>query len=772
MKGIKVFVILFSLILMVNTASAFITIFNHAIEDEDNLFWIDQDSYYYTNVSIPDTINNLYFYLLTPSNDLGPEEGTVTAGVFEHPLKSPVNISWADALGYYTHDTTNYTANDPIIFPFDDIQVTPSTEYAVMVKFDDVGTGKKLWMKNCSTIPDAYQIQKGNENTDYNWIDVSTWASYFNFTSYLTGYSLADVSTLYAENESTHSARIYGYLNSSGASSSADCGFWIAKNDSVGPSAYSLNVSSGTVLNDRAWSSLPATLESGTYYYAKAWAKTAANFTWDSTDTVYFMTKPYAPSDITITTINSSCINLTWTNATVNVDNQSTLVRYSSGGYPTTPSSGSLGYNGTDTWVDINGLNEGVMYYFSLWTYINASGSPYYWWHSEVYNSTANSTGSANISVEILWECNHSGVIDLTNYTIDAMLRNGSVLNHTESPGTNPFYINTSEAPDIIEVTTPEGIERRILYNPGDLSIFIYVPCGEVGWDSGDITPIEIFFVDHSGVFDENHDAIAFLYKYNGTEKYYIHMDYIQADVAMRPWLIVGDTYQVGFGCTEFYIPEKGPLTCMEDEYYINVYNNETDRPYWRQLANVTTGWSDYTLYLDLLDESASISLLELTLYNASGAVIDTETPGLSWDFNYTYSPDDYNTTFYAFVNFTYSGEYGEWTASERVTWPGVYGGDGDTGDDIDDMFTGILGTFPVSYGILFLVFISFIALFTVSPAYAGFGLIIEGFVLAFLKMDIIGLVPHSVLSWEAIGLIIILGILSTIIILKRRQAL
>lgn len=72
----------------------------------------------------------------------------------------------------------------------------------------------------------------------------------------------------------------------------------------------------------------------------------------------------------------STTINLRWTPAE---SSNSTLIRYSTTTYPATVVDGTLAYNSTGSYVEIDDLEVGTPYYFSAWGY---DGSDY----GDVYN--------------------------------------------------------------------------------------------------------------------------------------------------------------------------------------------------------------------------------------------------------------------------------------------------------------------------------------------------------------------------------------------------
>ena len=83
-----------------------------------------------------------------------------------------------------------------------------------------------------------------------------------------------------------------------------------------------------------------------------------------------------APANFTITQISPTSINITWT---LGLNATGTEIRISDDGYPATVTDGYLAYNGTGTYVVIEGLTLSSMtYYFRAWSYNGAGYSAEY----------------------------------------------------------------------------------------------------------------------------------------------------------------------------------------------------------------------------------------------------------------------------------------------------------------------------------------------------------------------------------------------------------
>ena len=171
--------------------------------------------------------------------------------------------------------------------------------------------------------------------------------------------------------------------------SGATCGFWY-NTSTTSSSDYGNNVTvSGTFDNSETFTEGLTGLISGEYYYCRAWSfKTGIGFFNDSTGEQYFLTKPYKPSNLTITTYQNQ-LNITWDNATTGDVTQTNVVRYKTTGYPTGVTDGTLLYNGSTNSTTLPNYTPGTTYYFTVWTYIQASGSPLLFQYSDSGDSNS-----------------------------------------------------------------------------------------------------------------------------------------------------------------------------------------------------------------------------------------------------------------------------------------------------------------------------------------------------------------------------------------------
>jgi parallel beta-helix repeat protein len=148
---------------------------------------------------------------------------------------------------------------------------------------------------------------------------------------------------------------------------------------------YPVDISDGTTVYNDTGSSYPDTgLATNTTYFYSAWGWNSTSKTWSLENTSVFnstWTGPLAPSSLTVSTINSTQIDVSWTHG---FRATHTRVMQKTGGYPLSISDGSELYNGTGTSCSNASLSPGVRYYFKAWSWNDSS---------ELW-STTNATGT------------------------------------------------------------------------------------------------------------------------------------------------------------------------------------------------------------------------------------------------------------------------------------------------------------------------------------------------------------------------------------------
>ena len=221
---------------------------------------------------------------------------------------------------------------------------------------------------------------------------------------------------------------------------------------------YPVNRNDGTlVYNGTAESYYDTGLTLGTRYYYRGWGWNESTNSFSATYTEdNAWTCPENITNFRVTENLSGAISLAWTkgqNAT------RTVIRYSDTAYPTKPSEGTNGYNGTGSSVTIYNLNGSAIYYFSAWAYLYDFSEGYL-----SVNGTTTSFGSLDI-----WVYNESNPsIAIENYTVFAKNEDGSstYVNHSCN---NPHSVNLSAGNlpignNIAIQVSKDGYHTRIKY--------------------------------------------------------------------------------------------------------------------------------------------------------------------------------------------------------------------------------------------------------------------------------------------------------------------
>ncbi|RKY93402.1 MAG: hypothetical protein DRQ06_06785, partial [Candidatus Hydrothermota bacterium] len=134
--------------------------------------------------------------------------------------------------------------------------------------------------------------------------------------------------------------------------------------------SYPTSISDGVVVyNGTGTSYTDSGLSAGTGYYYRAWSYANGEYS-SSYDSAMNYTYPSKPTSIS-SSATAHTISLSWTKGD---GADKTVIRYSTSGYPSSPSDGTLAYNGADTSTTISGLAPETTYYFSFWAYDSESG--------------------------------------------------------------------------------------------------------------------------------------------------------------------------------------------------------------------------------------------------------------------------------------------------------------------------------------------------------------------------------------------------------------
>jgi hypothetical protein len=173
----------------------------------------------------------------------------------------------------------------------------------------------------------------------------------------------ADVSTDDASNVEETTATLNGTLDDD-AGEACDVRFNYGTTTGYGSNT---GWESGKVTDDTFLANI-SSLSPGTLYHFRAEADNSAGTVHGSDKT--FTTKPYLPTGFTATAMSAYQIDLAWTKGD---GATKTMIRRSTGDYPSTPSAGDFVYYDTgESWSD-TGLTPNTTYYYGAWSWVNGS---------------------------------------------------------------------------------------------------------------------------------------------------------------------------------------------------------------------------------------------------------------------------------------------------------------------------------------------------------------------------------------------------------------
>ena len=311
------------------------------------------------------------------------------------------------------------------------------------------------------------------------------------------------------------------------------CGFWVGTNASVNHTYNIQNISaSGIYESGEIFSTSVTSLTPASVYYIKAWAQNETGL-YSSTYTTVLM-KPEAPTSVSTVVVNSSSINISWT---VGTGANNTVVVRKSGSYPGSISDGSVVGNTTNSYLVVDGISSGSVFYYRLWSYTSrtlADGS----FLSQVSDNRTDVV-YAFLVVSVFDEATGNA---LSNWNITVSNSDGSSV-YNSSGNNNPLSINTSLLPTggVSVIVSCNNYEQRVyqmsISTNGFYTLDVYLPKKNVSrlcridvvgsqTEYGADPPVEDAFVrvkefdNESGVYQ---NVSTFYTDANG--QYFLHLD-------------------------------------------------------------------------------------------------------------------------------------------------------------------------------------------------------------------------------------------------------
>jgi len=339
---------------------------------------------------------------------------TVVSGSYNYVVTDQIDLSNISTLAIDWAGTFDAAIPGNITFGISTVQADAS--------FDTL-TKKTTTFSRTTTHLDVtnyyglYYLKFGINVTSGFPSTISSWL--YNVQGYNHSYSYP----LYASSVEETTATLQGYLLNDSNYSSCTCGFWVYNQSTNASNAINFTAGSSYGAED-VFTASATNLNASTYYYVRTWSKGRYGFNISSNES-YFLTKPESPTGLSVSVIGPSALKVSWTNATMgnsngNITNQSVYIRYSNSSYPTTRTSGTFGCNVSkyDNYT-FSGLSEETTYYFSAWTYINASGSPEFAKWSDSFATATDATVGGALQLAVRYENESiSGnlLIDLSEY--------------------------------------------------------------------------------------------------------------------------------------------------------------------------------------------------------------------------------------------------------------------------------------------------------------------------------------------------------------------
>jgi hypothetical protein len=133
-------------------------------------------------------------------------------------------------------------------------------------------------------------------------------------------------------------------------------------------------------------------LQTGTLYYYRIWNYNQTDDAWSHIETIencssMELTYAYTPTELFAETLSYDQIELTWIKGE---GADTTVIRRKIGSYPTSPTDGTLIYNGAGTYhLDSQSMGGNITYYYRAWSYVSKESLiKYSLEYSEDYNVT------------------------------------------------------------------------------------------------------------------------------------------------------------------------------------------------------------------------------------------------------------------------------------------------------------------------------------------------------------------------------------------------
>lgn len=682
--------------------------------------------------------------------------------------------------------------------------VEPNTEYYIIwyVWGDFWTSGDSIKFscgeKGTGTF-DEWSIHRGNVSSSV-WTD--PWPGGNNWTFDLQGWTMMADSTVQGWFVETANTTFWSdtEINENQAlGRNWTYGIWLG-NDTTDFGAFEQNITLKENSTDTQEFYEFTGLEPGKFYHLRGWICKNDSYPFIHGTEDYFLTKPDAPEHLIVSNRTAYNTTLMWENGTCSEEGMRTVVFKSTDSNnpyvtdPTSPGDAVIVYNATGSEGNFTTIDTGSeIAWYTAYSFIQReenSENLSMWSHD--YSTNYSLPPLMDYTVYVYkekWPYDLATVsgTNLISYEFATKDHVPILMGNTTS---NPFtvYCNQSDLLTIRFINTTVNnwngsvIERcywiPISDNSSDRNISVYKPNADVGENRGNAKEVIFSYVDFTGYFTAQDYAIGIIRKSVENETVTIHSDYIQADNAIRTYLVQGDQYYFYARSDDLDEIRLGGIIIFEDEYTLEVRPDSITNNTWRSYVTIDSGWSglsgeNKTIWLRLTDSNQGLYSTTVRLYNASGTLLQTKVyTSTAYNFNYTYNTGAQNKSVYwANIYMKYHKGKLWWNDSTNYFWSTDKEGIEVDMPTLDGLINGSIGLSPlyipatdteeeviIPWGTIIVTGIAISFFFLFQPEHSAFALIFMGAILGLLKL--LGMVSESMLSVGVIGLIIAIGVI------------
>jgi len=516
------------------------------------------------------------------------------------------------------------------------------TSYAIVVNSQGTGGAGRWWEWGTNNTdpqpaPDGKCWRATNiGDPPLGWIDEQRAAGYEIYT-WIPDTTTPNVTALRQDpfGITTTNATVFGYLrddaNAIGQLKNFSANFIVSEDSppTTSNELFNISASIGHVTNwthPKFEANIPGLLP-GHYYYVKAQLNDSAGDYNTSYDSATFLTKPTEPTALS-SSRNGVTATLTWNLGNFNTSNNySTIVLFNKNApAPTSITDGTIIYNSTGTSYNHILTSPGV-YNYSAFSYINASGSPFYWWTSDVYDTTSITADGSIFNVSVFWSCNFT-LMDATpafqNSILYGLTKEGEIIYENSSLTSNPILnITTFAIPDMWVIDWNQtGYLLSYIPTPGQRNISFYVMCLDA-CEPGNLSiycaPRYTFsFIDETPNFRflASNEAQLHIYTYNGSEKITIQKAYFSADDTVKVTLEMFHRYYVGVSIPGLDIPFLQYIDTDENtNIEIRIHYEEDATLNINDYITVNTSWAGNSFYTNYTEPSNLTQSINFSIY-------------------------------------------------------------------------------------------------------------------------------------------------------------